>query len=130
MHKRYCFYTLGWGTSKSGVSLRILGVAPTEGGKAVALKVAETGACHLNPLHATVRFFEFSLNFTSGKSQKAGKFQKTQKAPQRHLRKITNVRIGIVICVERLVHINVPIFLTKENFLRRARIRIRSTVVN
>ena len=41
----------GWWTSKSGVALRILGVAPTEGEKYVALKVGETAASHLTPLH-------------------------------------------------------------------------------
>ena len=44
----------GWGTSKSGVALRILAVAPTEGDKCVALKVGETAVSHLNLLHAPV----------------------------------------------------------------------------
>ena len=34
------------------MALRILSVAPTVGEKAVALKVGETGASRLNPLHA------------------------------------------------------------------------------
>ena len=38
--------------TKSCVALRILGVAPTVGEKGVALKVGETGASHLTPLHA------------------------------------------------------------------------------
>ena len=50
-------YALGWGISKSGVALRILGVAPTEGEKGAALKVVETGASHLTPLHAPVPCF-------------------------------------------------------------------------
>ena len=37
-------YTLGWGISKVGVELKILGVAPTVGEKGVALKVDESGA--------------------------------------------------------------------------------------
>ena len=43
---------IGWWNSKSGVALRILGVAPTVGEKAADLKVDETGASHLTPLHA------------------------------------------------------------------------------
>ena len=38
--------------TKSCVALRILGVAPTVGEKGVALKVGETGASDLTPLHA------------------------------------------------------------------------------
>ena len=40
------------GLGKLGVALRILGVAPTVGEKGVVLKVGETGASHLTPLHA------------------------------------------------------------------------------
>ena len=38
--------------TKSCVALRILGVAPKVGDKAVALKVDEKTASHLTPLHA------------------------------------------------------------------------------
>ena len=40
------------GGPQSGVALRILGVAPPVGEKGVALKVGETAASHLTPLHA------------------------------------------------------------------------------
>ena len=53
-------YALGWGTSKSGVALRILGVAPTTGEKGVAVKVGETGASHLTPLH-TPHLYRLSI---------------------------------------------------------------------
>ena len=39
----------GWGTSKSGVVQRTLGVAPRVGEKGVALKVGEKAALHLSP---------------------------------------------------------------------------------
>ena len=44
------FNNAALGTSKSGVALRILGVAPTVGEKGVALKLGETAASHLTPL--------------------------------------------------------------------------------
>ena len=56
-----CTYTIGWRTSKSGVPLRILGVAPIEDEKGVALKVAETGASHLTPLHAPVNCVDMTV---------------------------------------------------------------------
>ena len=45
----------GWGTSKLGAALRILGVAPKVGEKGVALKVGENAAWHFTPLHAPAR---------------------------------------------------------------------------
>ena len=44
-------YTLGW----------ILGVAPTVGEKCLALKVGETGASHLTPLHAPANQANFEI---------------------------------------------------------------------
>ena len=45
----------GWGTSKSGLTLRIKGVAPKEGEKGVALKVDEKEL----PLHALENVLHF-----------------------------------------------------------------------
>ena len=41
-----------WGSSKSGVALRISGVAPKVGEKGVVLKVGERALLHFIPLHA------------------------------------------------------------------------------
>ena len=44
-------YTTGLGSSKYGVALRILDMAPTVGKKGVALQVSKKGASHLPHLH-------------------------------------------------------------------------------
>ena len=52
---RYCLYIY------NRLPLRILGVAPIEGEKGVALKVGETGASHLTPLHAPVNCVDMTV---------------------------------------------------------------------